>query len=660
MHASRRPHIRIRLLAFASLAAGLACLPTAEAKAARHTHPHHGGTHLAAFKSDADLQAFLKQVQKRSRHRATAAMGEALPAPSPTPMPAPPAAPADAAAAPTESASPSQPSITNTQEANVDEGGIVKMHGDTLVILRRGRLFTVSTRDGSLKPIDSINAFPPGVDVSGDWYDEMLVSGDRVIVIGYSYGRNGTEINRFHISEDGKLAYEDTHHIRSNDYYSSRNYASRLIGSHLVVYSPLYLPHNILSTDEWLPAVRLWDNSSTHGAFKRTVDAIDIYRPAAGLSDAQGITALHTVTDCDLSKAKMHCTAKAVFGPSGRTFYVSPKAVYVWMSDYNMGAATRERPASSLYRLPLDGSAPTAISVRGAPTDQFSFREDGDKGVLNVLVRSEASGDAMWNPEFSEGSIALLQLPVSEMGDGDDEARKRFYRSLPTPKGDGYAFQNRFVGDHILYGMGSSWGSQGAGNSDLVVASLQGKRVSRFELSHDIDRIDALGLDAVVIGSDGKDLAFLGVELTDGTPRLGDRYVLNSASQGETRSQAFFFKPEPDAGRGDDSAGILGLPVARAARPGFEQLQENSAAVLFIRRKGRQFAPLGDLAARESGTTDDQCKASCVDWYGNSRPIFLGDRTFALMGYEIVEGTVAAKGIKETQRVSFAPGRHDD
>jgi hypothetical protein len=653
MHASRRPSIRARLLAVASVAAGLACLSAAEAKPVHRAHPHHADRHLTAFKSDADLQAFLKQLKKHSQSRAVAAQGgamvEAMPAPAPV------AAAADASAAPSKSYTPGQPGITNTQEANVDEGGIVKMHGDTLVILRRGRLFTVSTRDGGLKPIDSINAFPPGADVSGDWYDEMLVSGDRVIVIGYSYGRNGTEINRFHISDSGKLDYEDAHHIRSNDYYSSRNYASRLIGTHLVVYSPLYLPYRSVSIDDWLPAVRAWDNTSSHGAFKRTVDAIDIYRPAGDLSDAQNITALHTVTDCDLSKAKFHCSAKAVFGPAGRTFYVSPKAVYVWMSDYGMGPDPRERPASSLYRLPLDGSAPTAINVRGAPTDQFSFREDGDKGVLNVLVRSDAAGDAMWNPEFSEGSVALLQLPVSEMGDGGEEARKRFYRSLPKPKGDGYAFQNRFVGEHVLYGMGSSWGSQGAEKSDLVVASLHGSRVSRFKLRHGIDRIDALGQDAVVIGSDGKDLAFLGVELTDGKPRLGDRYVLNSASQGETRSQAFFFKP--DAERGDDSAGILGLPVARAARPGFEQLQENSAAVLFIRRVDRQFAALGDLASHERGEIDDQCKASCVDWYGNARPIFLGDRTFALMGYEIVEGTVAPKGIKEKLRVSFAPER---
>ena len=38
-----------------------------------------------------------------------------------------------------------------------------------------------------MRPIDHINAFPPGITGGGDWYDEMLISGDRVIVIGYSY-----------------------------------------------------------------------------------------------------------------------------------------------------------------------------------------------------------------------------------------------------------------------------------------------------------------------------------------------------------------------------------------------------------------------------------------------------------------------------------------
>jgi hypothetical protein len=51
----------------------------------------------------------------------------------------------------------------------------------------------------------------------------------------------------------------------------------------------------------------------------------------------------------------------------------------------------------------------------------------------------------------------------------------------------------------------------------------------------------------------------------------------------------------------------------------------------------------------------DGCKASCVDWYGNARPIFLRGRVLALLGYELVEGAVDGAGMWELRRASFAP-----
>ena len=52
---------------------------------------------------------------------------------------------------------------------------------------------------------------------------------------------------------------------------------------------------------------------------------------------------------------------------------------------------------------------------------------------------------------------------------------------------------------------------------------------------------------------------------------------------------------------------------------------------------------------------DDACRASCVDWYGNARPLFLRGRVFALLGYELVEGSIRAGRISEVRRVSYAP-----
>ena len=89
-------------------------------------------------------------------------------------------------------------SVTNVQHAGVDEGGIVKVHGDHLVVLRRGRLFTVAIGDTAQTRF-GVDAFGPDIDPGDTWYDEMLVAGETVIVIGYSYERGGTEVGLFDI-----------------------------------------------------------------------------------------------------------------------------------------------------------------------------------------------------------------------------------------------------------------------------------------------------------------------------------------------------------------------------------------------------------------------------------------------------------------------------
>ncbi|MEY2395762.1 MAG: hypothetical protein QOF94_2107, partial [Acidobacteriaceae bacterium] len=54
---------------------------------------------------------------------------------------------------------------------------------------------------------------------------------------------------------------------------------------------------------------------------------------------------------------------------------------------------------------------------------------------------------------------------------------------------------------------------------------------------------------------------------------------------------------------------------------------------------------------------DDGCRASCVDWYGNSRPLFVRGRVLALLGYEIVEGSFKDGRLRETRRINYAPQR---
>ena len=80
---------------------------------------------------------------------------------------------------------------------------------------------------------------------------------------------------------------------------------------------------------------------------------------------------------------------------------------------------------------------------------------------------------------------------------------------------------------------------------------------------------------------------------------------------------------------------------------------------MVLRNPGGAYRPLGERDARAEGSADDGCLASCVDWYGNARPLFLRGRTFALLGYEIVEGRVEDGRLREVQRVSYAPRRQE-
>ncbi|HRH19532.1 MAG TPA: beta-propeller domain-containing protein, partial [Brevundimonas sp.] len=263
-----------RLVALMAVAIGIGVLSNAAPASAQPA--------MEPFRSDADLLEFLMEDGELAVDSGGFSMYPAPPPPPPPPPP--PAAPpspgmAPQAAAPPPAgavAAPDNPSITNTQIAGVDEGGIVKVSGDYLIVLRRGRLFSVSTANGGLEPVGMIDAYPPGVSGRGDWYDEMLVSGDWVVVIGYSYARGGTEVNRFRLGRDGQFTFVDSHHLRSADYYSAENYASRLVGDQLIFYTPLGFTHDDDPLSD-LPALSRWSAGQDEPTWQRITTGRQVY-----------------------------------------------------------------------------------------------------------------------------------------------------------------------------------------------------------------------------------------------------------------------------------------------------------------------------------------------------------------------------------------------
>ena len=606
-----------RLLLGATLAWSLAAhSPAAEAAT------------LRAYASEAELTQALERWreragQPRAERRSSQLGALALQA-----------APATAEASKTADAA--AESITNVQTAGVDEGGIVKRAGDHLVILRRGRLFTVRVGHDALQPATMIDAYAPGADPAGAWYDELLISGSTVVVVGYSYARGGTEIGLFDLGPDGALAHRATYHLRSFDYYSSRNYASRLVDRQLVFYTPTQLRPWGGAWADSLPGLRRWHAGAVPAQFERILPATRIHRTDDDFDPGQPL-ALHTVTRCDLAASPMRCESTAVLGPAGRVFYVSQGSVYVWTA----GSRAAQANPSAVFRIPLDGTPPTGLKAAGVPTDQLSFLEDAG-GHLNVLLRASGSGEGMWGSERTHGAMALLRVPLTAFGDGSTTAQREHYRALPAPAG--WGVQNRYIGDWLLWG-----GHAHDGARTTAWAVRYGGDAAPNELApgHRVERIEAMGTHALLVGGGDGGLHFTSVRLQGDAARAVSRHVQPGASQGESRTHGFFFRP---TGRDE---GLLGLPTVDTG--------SGSAAVLFLRQRDLAFTALGALRARAGGgARDDGCKASCVDWYGNARPIFLGERVFALLGYELVEGRLMdgpwqRERIEERRRVAFMP-----
>ncbi len=601
---------------------------------------------LTAFRDDAEMTAWFEALRKRYPEAPVRARGPILSGGLPVSGVAG-KLPLESIIVTGSNITPADSmNITNVQLQGVDEGDIVKTTGDYLVILRRGRLFTVRVKDGALEPAGMANAYGPGIDPNGTWYDEMLVNGKTIVVVGYSYRREGTELGLFDMDGEGKITYRATWFLRSDDYYSARNYASRLVGNQLIFYTPFRVG-DLSRPLDFLPGLRKWrhEPGAKQDDFKRITPATRIYRTEDNI-DPRELT-LHSVVTCDISKPEMSCEATAVLGPGCRIFFVSREAVYVWTSHFSR---ERDNKGASIFRMPFYSyyGEPTALKVRGgAPVDQFGFHESG--GFLNVLVLADSRGDRMWSSEQSSGELNLLRVSLNTFGDAKATAPPQAYRRLPGAAAG--SLQNRFVGPYLIYGTGNGWVPVDSPD-DFSIHTLtavrwaENKPIQSMSFPHSIDRIEIMGQNAVVIGTANSNLYFSTLKLDD-MLSVEHRYMRENAAQGETRSHGFFYKPL------DDDSGLIGLPVTDADRPGYRQLREISAGVLFLRNDFSLLRDIGQLNATAKKNINDACKASCTDWYGNARPIFLGNRILALLGYELVEGRLEKDTIHEFQRARF-------
>jgi hypothetical protein len=560
----------------------------------------------------------------------------------------------------------SNPSITNNQMRGVEEGDIVKQIGNFLLVLQDGRIFVVDTRARGGRGL----ALADRVDVYRDprenmWYDEMLVFGERVLITGYSYRHNATELSVFRLDEAGRLSREGVFYISSNDYYSTSNYATRLIGDNLVIYTPFRVSQMAQASFRW-PTVRRWvaeRREGDGGEDRPLFDAAQIYRPARDAEDAS----VHTVSVCPLGPAgagrALECRTTAFVGPNTSQWYVTETDAFLWMTGRAHrsfdsqscdlpGRAQEEFDPALLYRVPVDGAAPGLVGARGVPPDQFSLH--ASDGRFRALLRGRPFDCR--RQQSDEARLAFLDLPLSGFGDTVREVAAERYTAMPGVKS--HYIANRFTDRYLVYG---SLGQHRRGLSEESMPPAYAVPVERpaevrpIEVGHTIIRAEQAGNDIVVTGY--RDLEGLVVTLIDldARPNVASSVQLARRFESEGRSHAFNSLIE------EDGSGVMGMPTIGRESGSARAVWRSGASdlsFLEVDRRGRLRA-VGELRyasgnAALRGSAGYSCEVSCIDWYGNSRPIFTDGRLFALTGTELIEGRIEDGRVREVQRLNIA------
>lgn len=571
-----------------------------------------------------------------------------------------------------KSSPPANEAITNNQEAGVDEGGIVKNIGDALVVLRKGRLYAVSVAAaGAPAQTDSLPVAATGELNANVWYDEMLVRGDRLYVIGYRYGlkltddpatANGapsyashgaTEVASFRLV-NGKLARLKALFIESNDYFSGSNYASRMIDGKLV----FYMPHGAWSSfygyggAEQKREVHIprFFTPNADGTFTKGAPVFaptDVYVPL----DVPTSPSFHTVVKCELpDDGSFACNARSLLSSYGREHYVTPGAVFLW-----------SLPRAYMFR--FEDLSVVAHKAAARPQDQFSFKLAS--GVLHIVgeqwtAPSPSTGGAGIGPApISEGdstapgggytpprspAIVVESLPIADFDVYGEQslAQKERVIDVATPNGSSrYVSKNRFVGASLFLGVSSyDYRANGDGKSanKIVRFELASGATTVRDVPGDVVRIEPLGESrALVAVQSASSLDLENLPISGALDPEGSAHV-EGLSQGESRSHGFFFKPAANGG------GAFGLPVMNneGSQGGWYGSGISNIGFWAVAPSGA----MSGLGVISSSNETGMCETSCVDWYGNTRPIFLGTRAFALMGSELAEIAVEPAAVR--------------
>jgi hypothetical protein len=351
--------------------------------------------------------------------------------------------------------------------------------------------------------------------------------------------------------------------------------------------------------------------------------------------------------------------------PPGREFYVSTSHIYLWtypVYNYEFRSQYQARcragpdqfdaaAPAALFQIPLEGGPLQAQFISGRPYDQLSMDSDGrDFRALSVWQDLRC---ITWSNAPEQLPLRYVAAPLSAFSDKPAPIAQARYTRVPSV---GVAIENRFTGSHLVYGGRPRYQSQAPEPSEapranaaiIVVPVTAPDQHVTLAAPHDALRVERVGDNAIVTGY--RDSSGLNVSLIDlaAAPRIASTLLLRDRFESEGRSHAFNAAIDPDG------SGLMGLPtVMRRAASGRWWWRSAGSDVSFMALQNNQLSDQGFLRGTSPRLPGYVCEVSCIDWYGNTRALFIAGRIFALSGTELVEGVLSEEGVTDLARVNL-------
>jgi hypothetical protein len=599
----------------ALLAAAALCGIAAAAGCAHRSAPAAATrTALRPFGSEEELARYRRELGEELQRRPRLST-------IPTP-PLPPHPPGEEPPPP-----PPPPSAPEPLDFGLPNGPLARVHGDHLVILWRGGLSAVRIAGGALEPEPAVDALPPGIGPGRIHYEEILVAGENVALTGSAGPPRETAVTLFRLGADGRPERRAGYRLRAGGNYGENAHATGVAGGKLVFYDRLNIPR-YGDPSAVFPAIRRVGGADT--AYRRTEAASRVYRPVRPLGwDDEPV--LHALTVCDPEPGELDCRSTGVYGVDAEAVQLSPGALYLWtLHRYVAG----ETDTAMVYRLPLDGSAPSAVRASGDP--QGAFLESGD-GHLNVFVTHGGFDRRAWS---QPPSPALVRVPLGRFGDGSRTTPRADYRFFPRAPG---MKRGRFVGEWLLYGnrpfsdYAASTGlfEQPAGGG-LGVAAVRWAAAGEpawLPLGRGVEAIEPFGPSAAVVLATEGGRAHLEVVRLGERPEVAQRIPAAAVLHREGRITGFAYRAD-----GEES-GVLGITVGERTPDG-----PRPTAVVYFRHDSGRLRALGTLAPSRGPLAA-----------GGALPLFAPGRIFAVFNGELVEAVEEDGRLREVHRLQLPP-----